>query len=142
MTINITFSEFKPNLVSWGVTNKCNLNCRYCYRGATKNALANELTTDEGVKLLDDLRSVGTNFVILSGGEPLTRNDIFELATYGSNIGLRMLLASNGTLISKDTAKKIRKAGIEVVAINLESIKPEIHDGLKGMSGAFERTLK
>ena len=128
------------NLTSWGVTNACNLSCIYCYRDAGERALR-ELTTEEGKKLLRDIKLSGAKMVVLTGGEPLLREDIFELAKYGSSLGLIMLLATNGTLISRDIALRVKESGIKIVSVNLNGSKPEIHDGITKVKGSFKRTL-
>ena len=90
------------------MTRQCNLSCLHCRASAVLGPYADELTTDEGLKLLDQIREVGQPVIILTGGEPLLRPDIFELARYGHELGLRMVMAVNGTLLDPATAHKIK----------------------------------
>lgn len=104
--------------------------------------MENELTTEEGMKLLDSVASLGGKMFVLSGGEPLLRRDLFKLSSYGASLGLKMLLATNGTLISSYVARKIVDSGVKVVAISLDGAKPETHDSFRGVPGVFKSTLK
>jgi len=98
--------------MSWNVTRECNMKCSHCYINATEKKPVNELTTQEAKKLMDQIYQVSRPLLILSGGEPLLRSDIFELIEYGSKIGLKMGLGSNGSLIDFATAKKLKEVGI------------------------------
>ena len=109
-------------IVSWNVTNKCNLFCEHCYREAGKSA-ENELNTKEGIALLDEIAKAGFKLMIFSGGEPFMRDDIFELTRYAVSKGLRPVYGTNGTLLTKDFIKKIMEAGGASVAISLHAIQ-------------------
>ena len=100
--------RFVPLVMSWNVTRECNMKCSHCYINATEKKLDNELTTKEGKNLMDQIYQVSSPLLILSGGEPLLRQDIFELIEYGSKKGLKMGLGSNGYLIDEDVAKKLK----------------------------------
>ncbi len=101
-----TSERFVPLVMYWNVTRECNMKCSYCYINATEKKLDNELTTEEAKKLMDQICQVSKPLLILSGGEPLLRPDIFELIEYGSSKGLKMGLGSNGSLIDDDVAVK------------------------------------
>jgi radical SAM protein with 4Fe4S-binding SPASM domain len=133
--------EFVPLVVSWNVTRKCNSKCPHCYINATTQQLKNELTTEEAKNLIDQICEVSRPLLILSGGEPLLRNDIFELVRYGAAKGLKMGLGSNGSLIDGTVAKRLKEAGIETVSISLDSHIPEQHDEFRGVSGSWEKAV-
>jgi len=130
----------QPRLISWGTTNLCNLKCPHCYRDAGIK-LENELTTEEAYDLLDQSKRLGCKLFVLSGGEPLLRGDIFDIAEYGANIGLEMILATSGILIDSKIASKIAKSGIKYVAISLDGANAKTHDSFRGVNGAFEKAI-
>lgn len=129
-------------LVAWEVTRQCNLSCLHCRASAVLGPYADELTTDEGLELLDRIREVGQPVIILTGGEPLLRPDIFELARYGHELGLRMVMAVNGTLLDPGTALKLKTAGIQRISISLDGATAERHDHFRQMPGAYAGVLK
>ncbi len=134
--------HFVPLVMSWNVTRECNMKCSHCYINATDKKLENELTTKEAKNLMDQIYQVSAPLLILSGGEPLLRPDIFELITYGSKKGLKMGLGSNGSLIDDNVAKKLKAAGIATVSISLDSNIPAQHDEFRGVAGAWEKAVQ
>jgi AdoMet-dependent heme synthase len=133
--------KFVPLVMSWNVTRECNLKCSHCYINATEKKLKNELTTKEAKKLMDQIAEVSHPLLILSGGEPLLRKDIYELIRYGASIGLKMGLGSNGSLIDEAVAKKLKDAGITTVSISLDSHIPAQHDDFRGVAGSWEKAV-
>jgi radical SAM protein with 4Fe4S-binding SPASM domain len=133
---------FIPLVISWNLTRKCNLKCPHCYINATTQELINELTTEEAKTLIDQICEVSRPLLILSGGEPLLRKDVFELVRYGAAKGLKMGLGSNGSLIDDVAAKKLKDSGIETVSISLDSHIPEQHDEFRGVSGSWEKAVR
>lgn len=133
--------RFVPLVMSWNVTRECNMKCSHCYINATSKKIDNELNTDEAKRLMDQIYQVSRPLLILSGGEPLLRPDIFELVSYGSKIGLKMGLGSNGSLINEKTAAKLKSAGITTVSISLDSNIPSQHDEFRGVSGAWQKAV-
>ena len=129
-------------LVAWEVTRNCNLSCLHCRASATEGPYSGDLDTRTSLALLDQIAEIGTPIVILTGGEPLLRSDIFEIAGYGSNIGLRMVMAPNGTLITKKTAKQMVAAGIKRISISIDGATKESHDRFRGVEGAFESAIR
>lgn len=129
-------------LVTWNTTPRCNLSCSHCYINANGPKDYHELSTVEGFSLIDQIAEVGRPIVVLSGGEPLLRNDIFDLARYGTDRGLRMTMGTNGTLIDGVVAKRLRDSGIKRAAISLDSSSPTVHDEIRGMDGAWARSLE
>jgi radical SAM protein with 4Fe4S-binding SPASM domain len=137
-----TSSErFVPLVMSWNVTRECNMKCSHCYINATEKKLANELSTHEGKMLMDQICKVSSPLLILSGGEPLLRPDIYELIEYGASKGLKMGLGSNGSLIDDAVARKLKAAGIATVSISLDSNIPAQHDEFRGVAGAWEKAV-
>ncbi|HEX9261896.1 MAG TPA: radical SAM protein, partial [Candidatus Bathyarchaeia archaeon] len=135
-------AEFVPLVVSWNVTRKCNLKCSHCYINATKEEFRGELTTEEAKRLMNQLSEVSKPLLILSGGEPMLREDIYELIRYGANKGFRMGLGSNGTLINGTVAKKLKNAGLKTVSISLDSSIPEKHDQFRGLENSWKKAVK
>ncbi len=134
------YSADKRPVVVWNCARRCNLFCMHCYADSHDREYAGELTTDEGHGLLEDLASFGAPTVIFSGGEPLTRGDIFELAGYARELGLRCVLSTNGTLIDDDAARKIKATGFAYVGISFDGVGAR-HDKVRGKIGAFESAL-
>jgi heme b synthase len=129
-------------LVFWETTKACNLTCRHC-RAIPQRALGpTELTTSRAFDLIDEIARVAKPVLVLSGGEPLFRPDLFDIAAYGVETGFRMALATNGTLVNERVAAKIADAGISRVAISLDGADPETHDRFRGVAGAHAHALR
>lgn len=129
-------AERRP-VVVWNITGRCNLKCVHCYNNSGADAAGWEPATVEARAVLDDLASYGVPSVLFSGGEPLMRGDLFELIRYAVDKGLRTVISTNGTLISKQKAQQIRQAGVSYVGISLDGIGP-VNDRFRGVEGAFE----
>ncbi len=129
-------------LVAWEVTRRCNLSCVHCRAAAENHIYKNELDTKACLNLLDQIREVGEPIIILTGGEPLLREDIFEIARYGTEIGLRMVMAPNGTLITKENTAKMKESGIKRISISLDGASKTSHDRFRGVNGAFDGAIK
>ena len=137
-----TKAEFVPLIVSWNVTRKCNLKCSHCYINATKEEFRGELTTQEAKQLMNQLSEVSKPLLVLSGGEPMLREDIYELIRYGADKGFRMGLGSNGTLIDGTVAKRLKHSGLKTVSISLDSSIPEKHDQFRGVENSWKKAVK
>jgi radical SAM protein with 4Fe4S-binding SPASM domain len=135
------FSQDKKPVVVWNVSRRCNLNCMHCYADSHDREYPDELTTDEGIALLDDLASFGAPTVLFSGGEPLMRPDLFTLVEHARERGLRCVLSTNGTLIDKEAAERIASTGFSYVGISFDGIG-RLHDKIRGKLGAFEASIK
>ena len=133
-------SARKP-IVVWSSTRTCNLKCVHCYTDSSNIKYSNELTTDEGLKLIDDLSSFNIPSLLFSGGEPLMRKDLFTLIERAAKKEIRPVISTNGTLIDKDTAQNIRNAGIVYVGISLDGME-DVNDRFRGVKGAFSRAMK
>jgi radical SAM protein with 4Fe4S-binding SPASM domain len=131
-----------PLILAWELTKACNLECMHCRANASPDRDPDELTTNEGKGLLKELSTLGTKMVILSGGEALIRNDALLFARFGTSLGLRMTLATNGSTITRDSANEIKASGISRVSVSLDGITPYIHDEFRGRTGAYELALR
>jgi len=128
-------------MVAWEVTRSCNLACVHCRASSVLGPYKGELDTARCLQLLDEIAAFSQPVIILTGGEPLLRPDIFEIAAYGDSKGLRMVMATNGTLVDDSTAAKIRDAGIRRVSISLDGVDAERHDAFRQVPGAFAGAL-
>lgn len=132
-----------PRVVFWETTAACNLECAHCRRLEVSHELSRrDLTTDEGRSLIDQLAEGGRTLLILSGGEPLMRSDIFELAGHARERGLPCALATNGTMVDRATAETIAAAGIRRVSISLDGANAKTHDEFRRLPGSFEQALE
>ncbi len=129
-------------LVAWETTRRCNLSCKHCRAVAENHPYDNELDTRASFRLLEQIKEVGNPIIILTGGEPLLREDIFDIAAFGTKLGLRMVMAPNGTLITKDNAKKIKASGIKRISVSLDGSTPETHDAFRGLENAFKNSIQ
>ncbi len=128
-------------IISWNTTNSCNLSCQHCYRDAGVK-MEDELSTAEGLSLIDEIAKAGFKIMIFSGGEPLMRKDIFTLVEHGVKRGLRPVFGSNGTLIDSNMAKNLKKSGAAAIGISLDSIDFQKHDRFRGQPGAWKQAVK
>jgi len=126
-------------VVVWNITGRCNLRCVHCYAGAGERA-SEELATAEARKVIADLAEYGVPVVLFSGGEPLMREDILELVRYAASLGIRPVLSTNGTLISKETARRLKEAGVAYVGVSLDGVEA-VNDRFRGKPGAFREAL-
>ena len=110
----LQFSADKKPVVVWNMTRRCNLKCVHCYSASADIDYPDELTTEEGKKLIDDLAAFGAPVILFSGGEPLMRPDLLELAQYATDKGMRAVISTNGTLITKEIAAKLKKIGLVI----------------------------
>jgi heme b synthase len=129
-------------LVAWETTRNCNLACLHCRASATLGPYEGELKTAAAFKLLDEIARVGSPIVILTGGEPLLRDDIFDIARYGSDKGLRMVMALNGTLMTPVITDRLVAAGIRRISVSLDGASAESHDRFRGVAGAFDGAVR
>ncbi len=137
----LQFSMDKKPVVVWNMTRQCNLKCVHCYAQAKVTPNENELSTAEGKKLIDDLSQFGAPVMLFSGGEPLMRPDLPELTQYAVSKGMRAVISTNGTLITKEKARIFKDIGLSYVGISLDGLK-EVNDRFRGVPGAFEQALE
>lgn len=136
----LQFSIDKNPVVVWNVTRQCNLKCVHCYAHAKAGIQANELSTAQGKQVIDDLAAMGVPVLLFSGGEPLMRKDLPELAGYAVKKGMRAVISTNGTLINQETARVLKDIGLSYVGISLDGMR-EINDQFRGVKGAFDAAL-
>jgi len=137
----LQFSEDKRPVVVWNITRRCNLKCVHCYAHAKDIPFDNELTTEEGKGLIDDLSAFGSPVMLFSGGEPLVRKDLPQLAAYAVEKGMRAVISTNGTLITPKMARTLKEIGLSYVGISLDGMQ-EINDRFRGITGAFKSALE
>ena len=135
------FTSGAPFQVVWDVTYACNLHCKHCYATAGKK-WKDELTTEQAKHAIDVFDRAGVTILAFSGGEPLVRPDIMELARYAADKGMYIAMATNGTLITKEKAKEMKKAGVQFVQISLDGVDAKTHDIFRGINGAFDKTVE
>jgi len=138
---HLTSREFKPRLIFWEVTKGCNLRCIHCRATATELMSPKDLPTAKALDIIRQIAAFANPILVLSGGEPLYRRDIFELAEYGKRLGLRVALATNGTLVTQEVAEKIKHSGIKRVSISLDGSDAATHDSFRGIPGAFDAAV-
>jgi 12,18-didecarboxysiroheme deacetylase len=136
----LQFSQDKKPVVVWNVTRRCNLHCVHCYSQSNEHPAEGELTSEEGLELIDDLARFGAPVLLLSGGEPLARPDVLDLARHARDRGMRVVLSTNGTLITPETAGRLHEVGLSYVGISLDGLR-EYHDRFRGTRGAFEAAM-
>ncbi|MHC4357867.1 MAG: radical SAM protein [Planctomycetota bacterium] len=135
--------KFQLRLLFWETTVACNLECIHCRRlDVSKELTKGELSTEEAFAFIDDLATLGKPILVLSGGEPLYRPDIFEIATYARSKGLTVALATNGTLVDAAIAKRIVDAGVQRVSISFDGSDAKTHDEFRKLPGSFDRAIE
>lgn len=133
-------SERRP-IVVWNTTRTCNLHCVHCYTDSDNLKYDGELTTDEAFRLIDELSDFGIPSLLFSGGEPFMRKDLFTLLEYAAKKNVRPVISTNGTLIDRETAQRVKDSGVVYVGISLDGLE-EVNDRFRGVQGAFSRTMK
>ena len=137
----LQFAADKKPVVVWNVTKQCNLKCLHCYAKATATAAPDELTPEQGLDLLRDLKDFGVPVVLFSGGEPLMRPGLFDLIGQTVALGMRAVISTNGTLIDLDMARRLKDLGLSYVGISLDGTR-ETHDKFRGEPGAFAAAMQ
>lgn len=133
--------ESPLRMIAWELTRNCNLNCIHCRAAASAGPHHGELTTDECMGILDEIVSFSSPTIILTGGEPLIRDDIFEIIEYGSSKGLRLVMAINGTLLTREKAERLKGLGVRRISISLDGKDRRSHDSFRGVEGAFDAAM-
>ncbi len=135
--------DFDVKWIAWEVTRRCNLHCVHCRSSSELEIQGHpDFPFPEACRILDDISSYARPVVVLSGGEPLLRKDVFDIAAHGTNKGLRMCLATNGTLVNDAICARIKDSGIRMVSLSLDGSTAEIHDNFRSQPGAFAGTIR
>ena len=132
----------KCRLIAWEVTRSCNLACTHCRAEAHPDPYPGELSTEEAKALIDTFPEVGEPIIIFTGGDPMMRADVYELAAYARDKGLRCVMSPNGTLITPESARKIREAGFQRCSISIDGADAASHDAFRGVPGAFDASMR
>ena len=132
----------RPRLVAWEVTRSCNLSCVHCRAAAERGPYPGELDRQKSLEVLEQIAATAQPIVILTGGEPLLREDIFDLAEHGTQLGLRMVMATNGTLVTPEVAERMKSSGIKRVSISLDGASSAEHDRFRQVPGAFDASMR
>src|SRR6056297_1092043 len=137
----ITEDKQQRPVVVWNTTKRCNLYCEHCYAGADTEGAPNELSTAEGKALIDDLAEFGAPVILFSGGEPLVREDLTELVAHAADSGIRPVLSTNGTLLTRERARELKEAGLKYAGVSVDGL-PERNDRIRGEEGAFDAAVR
>ncbi len=137
----LQFSKDKKPVVVWDMTRRCNLKCVHCYAKALEVEGKDDISTDQAKAMIDDLAAYGAPVMLFSGGEPLVRKDLVELAKHATSKGMRAVISTNGTLITKEKAKELKEVGLSYVGISLDGME-EVHDHFRGVPGSFRKALE
>ena len=135
-------TEFIPKWIAWETTQRCNLRCVHCRCSSELTSSEGDFTTEEGKKLLEEIASFSSPVVVLSGGEPLMRPDIFELAAHGTSLGLRMCMATNGALVTDEVCQKMKESDIKMVSLSLDGSTAAVHDDFRQCQGAYDGVVR
>ncbi|MHB1662191.1 MAG: 12,18-didecarboxysiroheme deacetylase, partial [bacterium] len=136
----LQFSEDKKPVIVWNMTRTCNLNCVHCYSQSKNLQYNNELTLEEGKAFIDDISAFGSPVMLFSGGEPLMHPHFLDLCFYAKSKGMRAVISTNGTLITRELAKELKKVGLSYVGISLDGLEA-VHDKFRGKKGAFKEAI-
>ena len=137
----ITDDKQQRPVVVWNTTKQCNLYCEHCYAAADCEGASNELSTAEAKGLIDDLAAFGAPVLLFSGGEPLVRDDLAELVAYAAAAGVRPVLSTNGTLLTRERARELKRAGLKYAGVSVDGL-PERNDRIRGEEGAFDAAVR
>lgn len=137
----LQFSKDKKPVVVWNMTQRCNLKCVHCYAHAQSEQGVDDINTEQAKALIDDLAAYGSPVMLFSGGEPLVRADLPELAKYAVSKGMRAVISTNGTLITREKAKELKEVGLSYVGVSLDGGE-DVHDHFRGVPGAYKKALK
>jgi heme b synthase len=134
--------EFAPKWIAWEITRRCNLRCVHCRSASEMEVQGHpDFPLSEAFRIIDDIVSYARPVVVLSGGEPLVREDVFEIARYGTDKGLRMCLATNGTLVNEGICERMKSSGIRIASLSLDGSGDGVHDDFRSQKGAFAGTI-
>jgi len=134
--------RFVPRLIAWETTRACPLACKHCRAAAQPEPASDELSTEEGFRLLENIAAFASPTIILTGGEPMLRPDIYDLASHARDLGLYAVMAPCGLLLNDETAKRLVESGVRYISVSLDGASAASHDAFRGVPGAFEGSLR
>ncbi len=134
--------EIAPRVIAWESTRACNFSCVHCRAKAQKEADPKQLTTQEALNLVDQIAEFCKPVFIISGGDPLRRHDIFEIASHASSLGLRVVMSPSGSNLTAETFGKMKAAGVKMISLSLDGSNSDVHDNFRQVSGAFDLTMR
>ncbi len=135
--------EFEPKWIAWEITRRCNLSCVHCRSSSALEIEGHpDFSLDEAKAIMDDIATTASPVMVLSGGEPLLREDVFDIARYGTDLGFRMCLATNGTLVTEEVCRRLKEAEIKMVSLSLDGADAETHDDFRNQKGAFDGVMR
>lgn len=137
----LQFSKDKKPVVVWNMTQRCNLKCAHCYAHAVPVNGKDDINTEKAKEMIADLAAYGAPVMLFSGGEPLVRDDLTELASFATEKGMRAVISTNGTLITPAKAAELKQVGLSYVGISLDGME-DVHDGFRGVRGSFKKALE
>lgn len=135
-------SKYTPRLIAWEITRSCEFDCIHCRAAARYGPYRNELTTEEIFRTLENIARFSKPIIIITGGDPLMRDDVFDIAQYGTELGLRMVMAPCGKPLSDETVQNMIDSGIQRISISLDGATAESHDAFRRVPGAFDGAIK
>lgn len=134
--------EFTPKWIAWEITRRCNLRCVHCRSSSELDIQGHpDFTLAEAKAILDEIRAYANPVMVLSGGEPLLREDVFDIARYGTSLGLRMCMATNGALVTPEICREMKDSGIKMVSLSLDGANAAVHDDFRSQPGAFDGVM-
>jgi len=134
--------QYLPRLIAWEITRSCYLDCIHCRAAARFGPYPNELTTEEIFRTLENIAAFAKPIIILTGGDPMIRTDVFDIARFGTELGLRMVMSPCGKLITEETAQKMVDCGIKRISISIDGATAESHDNFRRVPGAFADAMQ
>jgi len=137
----LQFARDKKPVVVWNCTQRCNLKCVHCYAQSEDRNYPGEMSTEEAKVMIDDLAEFGAPVLLFSGGEPTIRKDLVELMHHAKSKGMRVVISTNGTLITAERAKNYAEVGLSYVGVSLDGGR-ETHDEFRGLEGSFDKAVE
>ncbi len=140
--LHLKTNEVAPRVIAWESTRACNFACVHCRAKAQREPDSKQLTTQEAFKLVDQIAVFCKPFFIISGGDPLQRSDIFEIASYASSLGLRVVMSPSGSNLTAEIFEKMRGTGVKMISLSLDGSNSQVHDNFRQVPGAFNSAVK
>lgn len=134
--------EFLPRLIAWEITRRCNLSCRHCRAAANKGPYPGELSTEKCYQIIDQITEVAKPILILTGGDPMLRENVYDIARYGTEKGMKVVMSPCGTLLTEENARRLKESGIDRISLSIDGATAATHDDFRQEPGSFADVLK